>query len=266
MLRYFITLSLPKFKKLIRLCLPVITCLTYVSCLPFPHPIVFVCSAKLGKAKDLADRCRKIQALAEGSASELADAYQREEQNLTEASAMREEPARAAEQCTAAAVREKAEARIDELAEQLAAARWGAIEKVGAVEEKRRRATEEEANERADAERRLRQEQVGASLGELSNSLDESRAKKHEARDRAEGLRADLELSDATLVERTAAGATKKADLVALAELLSETEACLREARVPAETARAQSEDARAEVGRLEARVESFARDGSERV
>ena len=114
MLRYFITLSLPKFKKLIRLCLPVTICLSYVSYLPFPHPIVFVCGAKLGKAKTLADRYRTLQARADLSASELAGAYQREKQHLAEASAMREELARAAEQCTAAtaaaaAVREKAE-------------------------------------------------------------------------------------------------------------------------------------------------------------
>ncbi|CAM9885928.1 unnamed protein product, partial [Ascophyllum nodosum] len=141
----------------------------------------------LGKAKDLADRYRTLQALAEGSASELADALQREEQHLAEASAMREELARAAEQCTAAtaaavAVREKAEARIDELAEQLAAVRWGASEKVGALEEKLRRATEEEhgALEGKLAEAKAEAENVRTHGEEKTRGMLEEQARRAE--------------------------------------------------------------------------------------
>ncbi|CAN0402890.1 unnamed protein product, partial [Ascophyllum nodosum] len=91
----------------------------------------------LGKAKDLADRYRKLQALAEGSASELADAYQREKQHLSEASAMREELARAT-------------ARAEEFAEDLRVARarevymTRRVEELEAVEEEQRAVVEAE--------------------------------------------------------------------------------------------------------------------------
>ena len=252
-LRYFITSLLPKFKKLIRLCLPVTICLSYVSYLPFPHPIVFVCGAKLGKAKDLADRYRKLQALAEGSASELADAYQREKQHLSEASAMREELARAT-------------ARAEEFAEDLRVARarevymTRRVEELEAVEEEQRAVVEAEMESvRRELDRACGAEQdaageierLAAQLESAQDGASSEAATLREQMAAAEGARQAAVLR-ATSLEEEVSGLRASAAEAAVAAKTVEVEAREEAARLSREldvaTEAAAAEDQRAKI------------------
>ncbi|CAM9955888.1 unnamed protein product, partial [Ascophyllum nodosum] len=232
----------------------------------------------LGKAKDLADRYRTLQALAEGSASELADTLQREEQHFAEASAMREELARVrleAEEARAALASElvsaeehlaAATARAEEFAEDLCVTRarevyvTRRVEELEAAEEKQRAVVEAEMESvRRELDRACgaKQDAVGeierlaAQLESAQDGASSEAATLREQMAAAEGAR-QASVLRATSLEEEVSGLRTSAAEAAVAAKTVEVEAREEAARLSREldmaTEAAAAEEQRAKI------------------
>ncbi|CAM9803708.1 unnamed protein product, partial [Hapterophycus canaliculatus] len=260
-------------------------------------------NSMLHRTKELAGRYRELQAQADSSAADLSAAHLREEGLLGEKATLVQELARTAAADEAAATaaaadNEETRGQIRELTEQLAKSEGGRREEVGALREELRRA-EEEIERLRGSEVALKEESEAAltateeSLAAQAEELCSLRERLSEAdgarsaaagaaaaagaevarfREEVEGLRAEAgeaqgrHKEEMREVEEKLAAA--QAQVTAANETAEETSATLaaeREALAnERNAARSRQEEAQAEIGRLEAQLESAEKGESE--